>query len=131
MLRDWKPGLEFLKFQQQIEDLRDRKYRANACARTILRLVLIGWMEYRPYDLSSLSFYLGFSRATTTRRVNEIASQGWIKVERRGQSRKLLPTQALINLVSQDFMGPVQAMLERYDQIFEMIQSEPISSKQG
>jgi hypothetical protein len=62
----------------------------------IVRLVMIGSLEGRPHDLSSLAVGIRLSRQQTTRRCVSLASLGWIENRRQRNHVTVRPTPKLI-----------------------------------
>lgn len=122
-LRDWKPALAHFKFRHEVDIERQRAF--EGCHTILLRLVLIGWLESRCYDLTSIALELRMSRATATRRVNQAVAHGWITIERNGRRRDLLPAQKLLDHVAARIPTQVDRFYSRAAELRAMLKDHP------
>lgn len=128
-LRDWKPGLEHLKIQLEIYNRRRARFPSvDPNMLPLIGMVLVGWMERRPYNLSSIANDIGMSRPTATRGINELVRLGLIEIERHGQSRFLHPTQRLIDYTIVGLRGQVQEEYRRLAEVYQMMIDDPLPS---
>lgn len=97
MLKGNDAALEYLRLMQahweRYQDTFGDTYNATLC-----RLVMIGWMEGRPQDITSLAAGLKTSRQQATRRCVSMSEAGWVKIDRRRNHVVVMPTDKLIEL---------------------------------
>lgn len=129
-LLNWKPCLEHLKLHSAIYDARNVAFGKGN--HPIFMSVLLGSIEGKPYDLTSLAFKLGMSRPTLTRKVEKAAADGWVEIQPSGLSHVVLPTQKLADKIVEEFdqrwCGP-DGIYSRLARIHEMQAADPIPSK--
>lgn len=126
-LRDWRPGLVHLKLQLEIHNSRRARFDgADPNLFWLTGLVMIGWMERRPYNLTSLAHDLGISRATATRGVEDYARHGWVTIEQRGRSSYLHPTEKLIERTTEAFLDNALDHLRRAAEVYKIMRADPL-----
>lgn len=86
--------------------LKDRRMFGSAINAEIVRLVLAGWLEDKPYDVSSLSAAMDdLSRQQVGRRVECLQGLGWVRVERVRNRLIVWPTEKLIDAVTVEMLA--------------------------
>ena len=58
----------------------------------ILRTIIQGKLQERPYDISSLSESLELPLTTIHRKVHELVEDGYVEITKNGKSMQLMPT---------------------------------------
>lgn len=111
-LRTHAPSLQYLKETHAIWSRQHDLYGDNY-NKAIVRLVLIGWMETSPYDLTSLGSAIRLSRQQTSRRCTELVDMGWIEINRVGKQSVVTPTIKLIEEAEKDIKVAAPRLVSR------------------
>lgn len=80
----------------------------------IVRMVVQGRLQDKPYDLSALSSVLGLPIATLHRKVGELVEAGYLRRERSGKSVYLIPTDETCKSLDRSFEEMVEALRRLY-----------------
>lgn len=80
----------------------------------IVRTVVVGNMEGKPYDLSALAYSLGLPLATTHRKVVELEAAGFLRRERRRRSTYLFPTDRTCVKLDKSFGEMIETLQQLY-----------------
>ena len=81
----------------------------------ILRTIIQGKLQERPYDLSSLSESLELPLTTIHRKVHELVQDGYVEIAKDGKSMQLMPTQQTKNAMDQSFEDMLLAVRRLYN----------------
>jgi hypothetical protein len=87
----------------------------------IVRLVMIGSLEGRPHDLSSLAAGIRLSRQQTTRRCVSLARLGWIENRRQRNHVTVRPTAKLTEYSQQQLDKRLPVVMAKWQRISAMI----------
>lgn len=113
-LKHHRPSLECLR-QQHADWHRRQAMFGGPYSAALIRLVMMGWIEAKPYDISSLAIGINTSRQKTTRLAVELEKRGLITLQRQRNRMLVHPTDELIELTRCDLALPtvVAHALER------------------
>src|SRR5690348_13994024 len=92
-------SLEYLRLMHE-EWLHTNQIFGNPYDHALLRLVLIGWMEERPFDQSDLAESCGISRQQVMRRPEHLLLKGDVELEKKGNRVLVHPSVQFIDRVS-------------------------------
>jgi hypothetical protein len=119
-LRANKAALAYLKL------MHDKWYRSQDVFGdsenvALVRLVLIGWMDGRLADFTSLSYGLNVSRQQATRRCISMQALGWLEYKRSLGRVVVRPTDKLIEWVEVEIPKRLRFAIPRWQQIAAMV----------
>jgi hypothetical protein len=87
----------------------------------LARLVMIGWMECRPCDITSLAVGLNVSRQQAARRIEQLASLGFVEQHRRRNHIVVLPKTRLIKMTEEELPKRLTWTLSRWRKIVGLL----------
>lgn len=119
-LRQDKAVLEYLKLMHA-SWARNQDMFGDTHNVAIARLVIIGWMEHRPHDISSLAAGVYISRQQTTRRCLKLARAGWLTIERDANHCIIRPTAKLADMTHSMAPNKMIVMLSKWRKIAAMV----------
>jgi hypothetical protein len=83
----------------------------------LVRLVMIGWLERKPYDHSSLSEAMRMSRQQLMRRVDCLEEAGWLLSKRQAHRVIVMPTEALIDQARDHYDNTLPKVVTRWAKV--------------
>lgn len=115
-------ALEYLKTRHSLW-LLDQDAFGDAHNTAIARLVMVGWMERRPYDLSAIAAATNISRQQAARRCSALAVAGWVTARRDANHILVLPTDKLIDRTCEVCVSRIPKLLAKVQGIAALISS--------
>lgn len=125
-----RPTLEYLKLMHD-EWTHAHRYFQSAANLELIRLVVIGWMESKPFDQSDLAETSGISRQQVMRRIEELEEQGWLMSERHRNRVLVHPTDKLIELTERVVPLRLEYRATRWRKLLNLLELSPFKGTIG
>lgn len=117
--------LEVMRTMQIAIDIRIETFGTMERA-AIMGCVIVGTLEGRDWDLSSLASRLQITRPTVTRMVQKLEHEGFISTEKKGHSQRIHATQKALNKVKR----AIRLQFKKFLLAFAQIERETNSTNQ-
>ncbi len=129
-IQDHQPSLAYLKLMQEEWSHANKEIRqldvGDQYDRALMHLVLLGWMERKPYDLSDLAESLGVSRQQVMRRVDLLDRRELITTERARNRVLVSPASKLIEFTASALPMRIERHGRRWAKVIELLHVNPL-----
>lgn len=127
-LPDLRVSTALLSYLREAHDTwhRDQETFGDGRNAALIRLVMIGWMERKPQDHSSLANAMNSSRSQVMRRVEFLDAEGWLMTKRDANHVHVLPTEALIERTREKFRTTLPVVAIRWGKVASMFAAIPV-----
>ena len=117
-----------LEYYRQIHANWTRRHHAfgDGYNTAIIRLVLIGYMESKPFDISALAENVPLSRQQVARRVVLLKADGWLDTDRRTTHLNILPTMQLLDHTLRDLHATFARIRTHGEKLFRLMDEHPL-----
>jgi hypothetical protein len=121
-------SLALLGYMREAHDTwhRDQDTFGDGRNTALVRLVMIGWMERKPHDHTSLAHAMRSSRSQVMRRVEALDAEGWVMTKRDANHVHVLPTEALIERTREKYKTTLPVVAIRWGKVASMFAALPI-----
>jgi hypothetical protein len=92
----------------------------------LARLIVIGWMESKPFDVTDLANHTGMSRQQVARRCDRLGREGWVRADREGSRIVARPTNMLVEYTNKNVPKAMARTAIKWRKIATLMVEQPI-----